>query len=346
MRRLILLLSALYLLALPVSAMDIQAPDAPDGAQEYMPSESSSFGQDLLYILKTACLELSPSIREASGICLSLVAVSLLVCLAQAPVQKAGGVAELVGTLAMGALLIEPVNALVDLGAQTVIEITQYGKLLLPVMSAALAAQGGVTTSGALYMGTAFFNTLLSSLISSVIVPMLYVFACLAVANSAVGDKLLKELQNFVKWGMTWSLKIVLYVFTGYMGITGVVSGTTDAAAVKAAKLAISGSVPVVGSILSDASEAVLVSAGTMKNAAGIYGILATIAICVGPFVRIAVQYLLVKITAAVCAVFGTKRCSALISDFSAALGLLLAMTGTVCLLQLISTVCFLKGVG
>ena len=74
-------------------------------------------------------------------------------------------------------------------------------------------------------------------------------------------------------------MKIVLYAFTGYIGFTGVVSGTTDAMAMKAAKLTISGAVPVVGGILSDASEAVLVSAGIMKNAAGVYGILAVLAI-------------------------------------------------------------------
>ena len=144
---------------------------------------------------------------------------------------------------------------------------------------------------------------------------------------------------------MTWSLKLVLYVFTGYMGITKVVSGTADAAAVKAAKLTISGMVPVVGGLLSDASETILVSAGVMRSAAGVYGLLAILAICLGPFLRIGVQYLMLKLTAAACAVFGTKETAGLIQDFSAGMGMLLAMTGTMCLLLLISTVCFLKGV-
>lgn len=80
-----------------------------------------------------------------------------------------------------------------------------------------------------------------------------------------------------VKNVVSWSLKTILTVFTTYMTVTGVVSGTTDAAALKATKVTISSVVPVVGGILSDASEAVLVSAGLMKNAAGIYGILAVL---------------------------------------------------------------------
>ena len=122
--------------------------------------------------------------------------------------------------------------------------------------------------------------------------------------------------------------------------------GTTDAAALKATKVTISSVVPVVGGILSDASEAVLVSAGLMKNAAGIYGILAVLAVFLSPFLKIGVHYLILKLTAAVCGIFGEKGLTELIGDFSTAMGLLLAMTGSECLLLLISTVCFLKGVG
>ena len=101
-----------------------------------------------------------------------------------------------------------------------------------------------------------------------------------------------------------------------------------------------------VGGILSDASEAVLVSAGTVKNAAGIYGMLAVIAIWIGPFLKIGLHYLLLKLTGAVCAIFGSKEMSGLVGDFSSAMGMLLAMTGSVCLMLMISLVCFMRGVG
>ena len=103
--------------------------------------------------------------------------------------------------------------------------------------------------------------------------------------------------------------------------------------------------VPVIGGMLSDASEAILVSAGIVKGAVGLYGLLAVLAIWIQPFLQIGAQYLLLKLTAAICGVFGTKQASDLIQDFSTAMGFLLAMTGTMCLLLLISTVCFVKGV-
>ena len=145
---------------------------------------------------------------------------------------------------------------------------------------------------------------------------------------------------------ISWSLKTLLTIFTTYISITGVVSGTTDAATLKATKVTISSFVPVVGSILSDASEAVLVSVGLAKNAAGIYGIFAILALFLEPFMRIGLHYLLLKTVCGICGILGSKRICDLIGDFSTAMGLLLAMTGTVCILLLIATVCFMKGVG
>lgn len=158
-------------------------------------------------------------------------------------------------------------------------------------------------------------------------------------------NHLLSNFKKLLKWLVTWALKIVIYIFTAYISITGVISGSADATAIKATKIALSGVVPVVGSIIADTSETLLVSAAAVKNSVGIYGLLAVLAVCIGPFLQIGIQALLLKVTAAISALFGSKRIVDLISDFSGIMALLLAMTGTVCLLLMISTVCFMKGI-
>jgi stage III sporulation protein AE len=331
-------------MVVPAQALDLTAPPAPKDAQELMSADTNSFGEDLWYIIKSALASLQPQITQGCGVCLSVIAAVMLTSLLGSFPGKGKRITELAATIAVACLLLGSANTLIHAAADTVTELSEYGKLLLPVMTAALAAQGGVTGSAAIYTGTAIFDAVLCTLISSVLVPLIYIFLVLAAANSALGEDLLKKLRDFLKWLASWCLKTILYVFTGYISITGVVSGATDQAALKATKLTISGVVPVVGGILSDASEAVLVSAGVVKNAVGVYGLLAIVAIAIGPFLRISLQYLLLKLTAAVCGVFSNKRITELIGDFAAAMGLLLAMTGTVCLLLLISIVCFLKG--
>jgi len=175
---------------------------------------------------------------------------------------------------------------------------------------------------------------------------MTYFYLALAIASGFAGHDMLKRIRDGLKWIQTWCMKIVLYTFTGVVGITGVVSGTADAAALKVAKIGISNAVPVVGTILSDASEAVLTGAQIVKNAAGIYGMFAVAAVWVYPFFKIGLQYVILKGIAALCQIIGGKKGVDLITDFSTAMGFLLGMTGSVSIMVLISTVCFMKGIG
>ena len=335
----------LFLLPVRASAAQLIPPEVPDSAADIM-TDGTNFSKGFQELLENILPQLRPDLAQAGRVSLGVVSAVLMISLLQSVSGSVGVVSDFAGSVTVSAMLLFSTDSLIHLAADTITEMTEYGKLLLPVMTAALAAQGGITGSAALYSGTAVFNSILTSTVSRLFVPMVYLFLALSAANSAIGEDILKRLRDLMKGFVSWSLKTVLTVFTTYMSITGVVSGTTDAAALKAAKVTISSVVPVVGGILSDASEAVLVSAGLAKNAAGIYGILAILAVFLRPFLRIGVHYLILKSTAAICAIFGTKRMTELIGDFSTAMGLLLAMTGASCLLLLISTVCFLKGVG
>ena len=345
MKRITTVLILLCILAQPVNAVDFTAPQAPDDALELIPGETSSFGEDLWFVIQSALGAVMPQATACAGICISLFAVVMLISLLQIVPGKNESVIHLAGVLSVAVLLLRQTNTMISVAAETVSELSAYGKLLLPVMTAALASQGGVSSSAALYAGTAVFDAILTGGISKVLVPMVYIYLVMATASAATGERALGAIRDFLKWLVTWCLKIILYIFTGYMSITGVVSGSVDAATAKAAKLTMSGMVPVVGGILSDASDAVIISAGMMKNAVGVYGVIALIAIWIAPFLRIGIQYLLLKLTAALCEIFDVKPVNELIKAFSSAMGLLLGMTGTVCVLQLISTVCFMKGV-
>lgn len=346
MNKLIRMIIVMSILALPASALDITAPPVPESGRQWMPSETETFGQGLLEVIDDAIGYFHPELKEAISVCVGVVGAAMVVSLLKSIPGSRTKTVELAGTVAVAAMLLNASNSLIHLGADTAGQISEYGKLLLPAMTAAMAAQGGITSASALYAGTAFFDSFLTSLMVKLLTPMVYVYLALSAAGSATGDDILKKLRDFMKWAYVWILKVILYVFTGYISITGVVSGTTDAAALKAAKLTISGVVPVVGSILSDASEAVLVSAGTVKNAIGIYGMLAILAVWIGPFLKIGAHYLMLKLTAGLCGIFSGKQMTDLIGDFSSAMGFVMAMTGAVSLMFMISTVCFLKGVG
>lgn len=345
MKKLLMILILFCALILPVHAAELGEVPVPETGTELLPAEQGNFAQDLWYVVRTALQQLRPDLKEGLQVCLRVFAAVMLLSITESSAGMSKRTVGVCGVLVISGLLMGSSNTFVQLGAQTVQQISDYGKMLLPVMAAAMAAQGATTSSAALYAGTALFDSVLSTVISSFLIPMVYVYIALSVANAATQEDQLQRLRDFIKWLTTWCLKLILYLFIGYISITGVVSGVTDQMSLKATKITISGAVPVVGSILSDASEAVLISVGVMKSAAGIYGILAVIAICIGPFLKIGVQYLLLKLAAFFCGVISNKQHQSLIECFSAAMGFLLAMTGVVCLLQLISVVCFMRGV-
>ena len=345
MKKAFLIILILLSMTISVQAMEFAPPDVPDSGSGFMPEEPDSFGEGLWFIFKQAIAEFLPELSRSAVSCLSVIVVLLAGSVLDHFSGLSSKVVHLASSVMLGLIILNPAYSLISLGVSTVTEMSEYGKLLLPVLTGALAAQGGVTSSGALYAIMSGFSAFLITLATKIVVPMIYVFFCLSLVNGAIDNELIKNLQNFIKWLITWSLKITLYVFMGVVSVTGVVSGTADASAVKAMKLTISGMVPVVGGIISDASETILISAGVMKNAAGIYGILAIVAVFIGPFLKIGCQYLILKVTGAVCSMFSAKKESDMLKDFSTGMGLLLAMTGTVCLVLLIGAVCFMRGV-
>ena len=344
MKRILVLVCLLWCIILPAAALEIQAPEVPESGRLWMP-EGNSLGDGLAQMLEKVFSYLVPELKNAAGFSAKILSIVLLISVLQSvsePVRSVCGIAQTVG---ISAVMIGHTGTLLTLGMDTVREITDYGKLLLPVMTAAVAAQGGVTASAALYTGTAVFNAVLSSLITFAIMPGIRLYLVVSMVGSVTGEVFLKRIADFLKSTSAWVMKTLMMVFTSYLGITGVISGTTDAAALKAAKVTISTIVPVVGSILSDASEAVLVGAGMIKNAAGIYGILAVLAVFAGPFLRLLAHWLVLKVTGAVCAVFGSKGAVSLIDAFATAMGFLLAVTGGCCVMVLVSTVCFMRSV-
>lgn len=334
----------LVICMLPKSAAEaFIAPEVPEDAAQWMPQDTGDFGGGLLEMLRKLLPDLRSDFLSAvkSG-------VAIYACFLMISILKGAGEgyspAELAGAVCISFAVIRTSQSMISLAFETVTKISEYSKLFLPVITAASAAQGGITSATALYIGTTAFTSFASNAITRGLLPSVYFFLAAAIANCVLGDGIMKQLKEMIKKFSSWFLKTVLTIFMTYMSITGAVSGTADKAALKATKAAISTAVPVIGSSLAEASDALLISIGIAKNAVGIYGIFALLAVFLSPFMRIGMHYLVLKATAALCMFPDSKRLTDLVSDFSSALGLLLGITGCICVLSLIGAVCFMRG--
>ena len=167
------------------------------------------------------------------------------------------------------------------------------------------------------------------------------------VAWATLGNDGLKRIGGLLKWLITILLSVVLLAFIAYLNLSGVISGGADAATVKAAKFTISNLVPVVGGVISDTAETLLAGASVLRNAAGVFGMLAVLGICVVPFLNLGVHYLMYKCTAALAATAsGNGRITGLIEALGTAFGLILAMTAACAVLLVVAMVSTVSAIG
>ena len=320
-----------------------------------LPSELSSQEQDLLNpdfpgqasrILHKAIADNQAGMHSAFACGAALLAVSLLcACLGSLEDGLSQTVLRIAGVVSITLICVVPMNTLIGAGAGALDEVSLFMDVLLPALAAAVTASGAPVSSSGLYLGTAFFASLLTNLISQVFLPLLYVDLACACTEQALGNQMLTRMRSLIHSGLSFCLKALLVLFSLYLSITSLISGSADNAAVKAAKLAISGIVPVIGSVIGDASETILVSASILRSGIGALGLLGVLAIVLTPFVRIGIQYLVLKLFAALSGILGAEGPTRMIDAAASAMGLLLAMIGTVGLFHLIACVCFMKAV-
>lgn len=241
------------------------------------------------------------------------------------------------GALSVTLLTAGSLDSLMGLGARTIEELSTFSRVLLPTLAAAAAASGAVTSATVQQVSTVFLADVLIGLIDRLLMPLVYLYAGALASSAMLPENRLGALAEALKKVITWILTTVLLAFTVYLSVVRVVSGSADAAALKVAKAAISGAIPVVGSIISEASETVLAGAGMLKNTIGVFGMLGILAACAHPFLQLGVQYLLYKLTAFLAATVGAPSLCKLIDGLGGAFGLVLGMTGSCAFLLLIS---------
>ena len=303
-------------------ALPPEAQELLDGLEEENAADGG-LGAGLARLWEKGCESFLDILRQSlRGVVLLLGAV--LVC-------------GMAGALVVTALTAGSVRGLMTLGMETIEQLDVFSKALLPTLAAAVAASGGIVSAGVKQVATAFFAELLITLIRNVFMPLVYVCAAAASAEAMLPGHGLGRIGKGVSKAVTWVLTGALILFTGYLAVSGALSGSSDALTAQLTKNAISTAVPVVGGIISDAAGSVLAGALVLKNAVGAFGMLAVLAICLLPFLRLAVQYLLYKLTAFLAATVGSAPLVGLIDALGSAFGLVLGMAGCCSLLLLIS---------
>ena len=247
-----------------------------------------------------------------------------------------------VGVMAVSALCLGGAD-FIGLGRTTMDELDSFAKVLLPTLTAVTGAGGAVSSAAAKYAAASLFLEILMHIGNTVILPLICAFIAASVGSAAFGG--LESAVKLTKWAVTTLLTLLVLTFTLYISVTGIISGSADQAAVKAAKTAMSLSMPVVGGMLSDAASAVANGTLILRNTVGVTGMAAVLAVCAVPFLRLGLRHLVFKAVAALTEPIGGERLAKLIGNIGTAMGMLMGLCGAMAVMLYITIISMMKAV-
>lgn len=252
---------------------------------------------------------------------------------------------QLAGVLAVAAIAAGDINTCVGLGKSMINELSTFSKVLLPTLTGAAAFSGAVTSSAAKYAAAALFMDILITVVENVLIPIIYAYIAAVIAECAIGGEGLSGAASLLKWLATSILTLIVLAFVFYLSASGIVSGTADAASVRVAKTALSTGLPVVGGIISDAANTVLVGASVVKNTIGVFGLLVVLATCILPLLRLTAHYLMYKFSSKLSAAIAGGSIAKAANGIGGAFGMIMGASGACAMMLFFSIFSFIKAV-
>ena len=258
---------------------------------------------------------------------LSLALLSLLLTLLRDSLPE-GTLARLsswVVSLLLLSLALTSFSSCMAAARNAVDDVSQLLFVLLPLLMPLLAALGGVSTVALISPALLFCLNLLMELLRTVVFPLIWCCALLRLCAQLAPSFNVSRLADLCRDVSLGLLSIITTVFVSFLSLSGLAAAGRDGVAVKAAKTASSAFIPLVGRTLADSLDSVLGAVLALKGAVGVSGGLALLLISGVPALRILVQALLFRLTAALAQPLGNEDLSAALSGIGQSLTLLFA---------------------
>ncbi len=236
--------------------------------------------------------------------------------------------AEMAACCSAALLLAGSAESVIPEARDTLYRLSDYGKAAFPAFFLAVASCGASVSATVKYASVCFASNLFMELSQRILLPLISAYLSVGITLSLAGNAFLKAAERLLKWCIVTAMTLFTGGFCTYISLSGVISGSADAVAVKAAKSVISTLLPVVGGILSDSASTMLAAASVIKNSAGVFCLIAVCAICAAPFGLLLAKMLLLKAAAALSEMGSCDAYAGLLSTAGNAMGMLLGLVG------------------
>ena len=233
-----------------------------------------------------------------------------------------GGTARViyfVGYAAILVLLLSSLTGVIGDCAAAVISMQTQMQAVFPLLLTLIATSGGSVSVAVYQPAVLFLSEIIVSVVAGVVFPLASLICVLHMVGNMNAQVRLRNFSALFASVIKWVLGVALAAFTVFLTVQGITSATYDGLSFKAAKYAVSNSVPIIGGFLGSGFDLVIAGSVLIKNSVGSCGILLLALVIVPPLIQLIVCNLFLRLSAAVVEPIGESGFSDVLSSVGSA---------------------------
>ena len=264
--------------------------------------------------------------RGVTGTLAALAAPLLASLLSRATLVRSAGSTTLLSRVACALGLLRGSARAFDAARQALGLASKALDRLGPVLASALELSGAGATAAILSPASALGAGMIEEVLRRWGLPVCGLALAVAAAGNLSEGICLERLFALLKRFVVMGVGLLAAAFTGLLALEGRLAGPQDSTLTRALQQAIRGMVPIIGGEVSGAAGALVGSSVAVRNAVGVTGMIAVLAACGRPMVRLAIHALSVKLAAALAEPLAEPGIARLCSAFGDVAEMLLAI--------------------
>ena len=230
------------------------------------------------------------------------------------------GTSKLIFFICYSAVLVVILSSLAGIISSctdTASSLQRQMQAVFPVLLTLMATSGGMVSVAVYQPAVLFLSEIVVSVVAGVVFPLASLMCVLNMAGGMSGEIRLKKFSVFFAGVIKWMLGITLAAFTVFLTVQGITSATYDGLSFKAAKYAVSNSVPIIGGFLGSGFDLLAAGSVLIKNSLGSCGLILLAAVIGVPLVELIAYNLFLKLSAAVVEPVGDAAVADFLSNLS-----------------------------
>ncbi len=222
------------------------------------------------------------------------------------------------------ASLLQNFSKTSELAVNLIDNLVLFSNAAVPVIGTSVIASGNFGVYSAMHPALIMTASLSANIIKSIGVPALMLSLSLGVIGNVSGGFSLSNISKTIRNAALWMITGLLTLFSAAVAVCGMSAPSVNGVVMRGVKFVARGAIPVLGGLLSDSAEAVMMGGVMLKNVLGTAGVCAVIVMMLYPLLKMGAVILVYKITAAFITPFCDRRISSVMEEVSGTLSCLI----------------------